>query len=232
METNNDGQLIQHYIHKHSLKEILSDDLLDRLTLHRYKTRDYLVKSKDPLKYLLFLVEGKAKVFMSMENGKSLLMRFFEPFDLIGDVEFACQDPYICNLQAITEVICLGLDVNLVKSSISENTNLLLFICKTLGRKMVALDTAAAINQVYPLENRFASYLTAITDHLGDNSGIIKELYAENLTELASLLGTSYRQLTRVIKKFKDKGILERKGNEFIVLDQQQINELSCDIYN
>ena len=231
MTAASDNNLIRHYQKRYRISEILSDDLMSQLSVFHFNPREYIIRTHDPLKRLYFFVEGKAKVFMTMENGKSLMMRFYEPFEIIGDVEFACYDHHICNLQAISPVTCLGIDISAVKRSIEANTNLLLYICKSLGQKLATFNMSSAINQMYPLENRLASYLIAISNHSEDHSGIIKEIYADNLTELAALLGTSYRQLTRVIRKFRDAGILGRDDKEMVILDFEQMKQLSSDVY-
>lgn len=228
-ERNSD--LIEFYVDKYKMKDILSDDLIEELALFNFKPREYVIRMHEPLRRLYFFVEGKAKVFMTMENGKSLLMRFYKPFEMIGDVEFACYQHHICYLQAISSVTCLGIEIESVRKRIESSAKLLLFICNSLGQKLATFNTASAINQTYPLENRLASYLIAVSATDEDKLKIVKEIHTGNLTELASLLGTSYRQLTRVIRKFKESGILERENNEFVILDPEGLQALSSDIY-
>jgi CRP-like cAMP-binding protein len=47
------------------------------------------------------------------------------------------------------------------------------------------------------------------------------------LTELADLLGTSYRHLNRVIKKLSLESIIERKKGVFYIKDIQKLKELA-----
>jgi len=224
--------LIQHYLNKFNLHDILSQEIIKNLSLFHFKAGNYLVRANDPVEYFYFYVEGKSKVFILLENGKSLLVRFYEPFELVGDVEFVSYEHQICNMQAITDVLCIGIKMKILKKYIESNTKLLLFICKSLGHKLATFNMSSAINQMYPLENRLASYLTAVSDLNSPMTGRIKDIHTENLTELADILGTSYRQLTRVIKQFKDQGILDRVGKKFKILDTQQMQNLSRDIYS
>ena len=230
--TSENNSLIKTYLTQYNLKEVLSEPLIRELEIFRFKAGDYLIRTYDQLEYLYFFVEGKAKVFISMENGSSLLIRFYEPLELVGDVEFVCYDHHICNMQAISDVVCIGIKIAVLKKTIESNSKLLLYICRSLGRKLASSNMNSAINQMYPLENRLASYLTAISGHTGVKTDKLKEIHTENLTELASLLGSSYRQLTRVIKKFKDQGILKRVGRKLEILDKEKISQLSRDIYD
>lgn len=232
MPDKTENNLIRHYLDMYNLNDILSQEIIQNLSLFHFKAGNYLIRAHDPVEYLYFYVKGKSKVFILLENGKSLLVRFYEPFELVGDVEFVSFDNHICNMQAITDVLCIGIKTQILKKHIESNTKLLLFICKSLGEKMATFNMASAINQMYPLENRLASYLTAVSDLNQPLAGRIRELHTENMTELADLLGTSYRQLTRVIKQFKDQGILDRVGKKFKILDTKQIKNLSRDIYS
>ncbi len=227
-----DNLLIKHYLSKYDLYKILSEDLIQNLSIFRFKAGEYLIRTHDPVEHLYFFVEGKAKVFIMMENGKSLLIRFYQPFELVGDVEFVSYDHHICNMQAISDVVCMGIKTDILKQTIESNTKLLMYICRSLGEKLATFNMSSAVNQVYPLENRLASYLIAISDEKGIKTNRIREIHTENLTELADLLGTSYRQLTRVIKRFKNQGILERVGKKFEILDMEQMIHLSRDIYD
>ena len=62
---------------------------------------------------------------------------------------------------------------------------------------------------MYPVEVRLASYLLSIST---DEGGTVmhEELDAFNLTDIANLIGTSYRHLNRVIQKLCADGYIER----------------------
>jgi len=76
---------IDTYIKRYSLRGLLSPDLIDELRPIRRKGGEYLICAGDPADRLLFFVEGKAKVYSRMENGTSLLIQFYHPFDMLGD---------------------------------------------------------------------------------------------------------------------------------------------------
>ena len=47
------------------------------------------------------------------------------------------------------------------------------------------------------------------------------------MTEMATLLGTSYRHLNRVIRELSDKGIVSKKNGKISVLDYVALKELA-----
>ncbi|WP_109606267.1 helix-turn-helix domain-containing protein [Oceanotoga teriensis] len=51
------------------------------------------------------------------------------------------------------------------------------------------------------------------------------------MTELADLLGTSYRHLNRVIKKLSEIGVIKREDNFIKIIDRVYLEGLAGDIY-
>ncbi|WP_257988604.1 MULTISPECIES: Crp/Fnr family transcriptional regulator [Bacillus] len=100
------------------------------------------------------------------------------------------------------------------------------FIIKNLSHKLYTLSNTTSLNLLYPVENKFASYLVStMVDE--NNYAHIEELKTAKLTEIAELLGTSYRHLNRVINQLVAKGIIERKRGAILIIDVNQLMILS-----
>ncbi len=225
------------YVRRYSLRDILSPALLDEIKpLHRL-SGEYLIHADDPVDRLLFFVEGKAKVYSRMENGTSLLIRFYRPFDILGDLELFSRDRYLMDVVAITDTLCLSVSADSIKKRAGENTALLTLLCARLGAKLADSNVAAAINLRYPVENRLAGYLLATLDDEGPFSKDSGAPYGtapygvNDLGELADLLGASYRQLSRVVRRFRDQGILEERRGKLKILDRSKLEPLARDCY-
>ena len=109
-----------------------------------------------------------------------------------------------------------------------NDTNLMNFLCNSLGKKLKRSSKNASINLMYPLENRVASYIISIgTDK---NSEIIK--FDETLTVISELLGTSYRHLLRTLNRLCNKNILKKEEDYYIIIDYKNLEELAADIYS
>jgi CRP/FNR family putative post-exponential-phase nitrogen-starvation transcriptional regulator len=100
-----------------------------------------------------------------------------------------------------------------------------MYLCGRLGAKLKDRIIAESINLRYPVEDRLASYLLASTDGEGWILG------TEDLGELADFLGASYRQLARVVRRFRNRGILDRTRGRIRVLDRSKLQPLARDLY-
>lgn len=214
------------YIRRYSLDTILSDDLLRLLTPVVRAPGELIIRAGDPVRDLLFLVEGRGKAYLTMENGENHLASFFKPIEVFGEVEIFAYDRYNLNVEAITETVCLSVPVAAVKKAADRNWRLFMYLCGRLGAKLEARNVSGAINVRYPVVNRLAGYLLAAADEKGLVLG------TDDLGEIANFLGTSYRQLGRVVRQFRDAGILAKTRGRIRVLDQKKLTGLARDRYD
>ncbi|MBB6479236.1 Crp/Fnr family transcriptional regulator [Spirochaeta isovalerica] len=221
---------ISFYLNRYGLNSLLPAEVVEDLKVFRYKAGEHVVRSDEYLEYLYFFVEGKGKVYSLQENGKSLLVRFYTPPDVIGDVELFSDRRSVCNLQAISEVTCLAIEMKKMQLACRNNPSLLEYFCRSLSGKLQNFNISSAINLTYPLENRLASYLIAISEK-GEDETTVDRIYTDNLTELADLLGTSYRHLTRTIRDFTERGIIEKKNRRIEIRDYRRLKEMAREIY-
>jgi CRP-like cAMP-binding protein len=215
---------IEGYVRRYKLDALLSADLVEKLAPRRWEPGEFIIRSGDPVESLLFLVEGKAKAYNALENGQSVLASFFRPLDVFGEVELFSSEGYFLSVEARSPTLCLSLPVKSIKAAADRNACFFMYLCARLGEKIIDRNQAEAINLRYPVEARLASYLLALVDG-GDILG------TDDLGELADFLGASYRQLGRVVRRFREEGILERARGRISVLDRSKLEPLARDLY-
>jgi CRP/FNR family transcriptional regulator, putaive post-exponential-phase nitrogen-starvation regulator len=257
----NDEERLHEYIRQYEIKSIFTTDMTMHMELLFFKKNEYMAKEGEDISYLLFLTEGKAKVFTSLSNGKSLLLCFYQGFKVLGDLEAIDSVKAVTNVQAIADTYCVGIPYRSVRRYLLEDAKFLRYICASLGGKLNRCSKNSSINLLYPLENRLASYIYTAGERVqksdskkrdktnrknnGKSSGAIEYnssnkwnadrkdvlCFHENLTEIAELLGTSYRHLLRTLSELCDKDILKKEGSSYIVTDEKTLMELSADLY-
>jgi len=231
MDAKTEKELIRYHLKQQNILDIISDDILNALQIYSFKPNEFIVRSNHPADFLYFYINGRSKVTYTLENGKSLLLRFYNSFEVIGDVELFEYDRYISDMLAITHVTCIGVKTDFLLKRIHHHPELLMYFCRTLAHKLASFNKASAINLLYPLENRLAGYLIAVSDQNTESANIIEEIQTGNLTELADLLGSSYRQLTRVIKKLKTDHIIRKDEHRIEIIDRERLVILAKELY-
>jgi len=224
-----DPKKIEELIKMYEMDKLFSDNMKEYMTLYMFNTNDYICREEEQLENMYFLVHGKAKVSKHLENGKSLLISFYRPLTIIGDVEFIGHQVTDCSVQAIEDTYCIGINFDIVRSKLTKDCKFLLNICRYLGDKLTDGSNNSSINLLYPLENRLASYIIAFVNTHDDKSK--KFIFKERYREISELLGTSYRHLSRTLNKFCLEGILKKCEKEYVIQDFEKLLSLAGDLY-
>ncbi|MFD2628631.1 Crp/Fnr family transcriptional regulator [Oceanobacillus kapialis] len=215
MKIIQDEQLLNEKLQEFDLDQLF-DASVERppFSLQRIAPNETILYEGAELESLMFLVEGKVKVTSSVATGKSLLLRFVQPFSIIGDIEIIRNVPVQSQVKAVEESLIIGLQREYIKQHESDNPKFLRLMLEHVTYKLQTCTTASRVNLLASVENRFASYLlTTLTADAGQPFGL--ELKTNNLQEIAGLLGVTYRHLNRVIQSLIKKDIIE-KDKQFI----------------
>lgn len=219
-------KLLGEFIKKYDLDHIFDNSIIEEMKLFQIDYGEIVCSNGDHLDKLYILVEGKLKISISLPNGKSLLLRFNNPMALIGDVEFINNSEVRSNVEAVKHSLLIGISYKLLHDTHSNNPDFLKFLLTNVSYKLYTFSNASSLNLLFPVENRFASYLvsTLLDDEI---SSFANEIKTSKLTEIAELLGTSYRHLNRVVSKFSSEEIIERKKGSLHVKNVEKLKLLA-----
>lgn len=226
----NDSEKMNQYISRYGINEIFTEDMKPFMELFLFKRNEHICKETEKIQYIFFFVEGKAKVYTTLSNGKSLLLCFYQGFKVLGDLELMGMHTATTNVQVIEDAYCIGIALEKAMVHFLNDVKFLRYICNSLGEKLNRCSKNSSINLLFPLENRLASYILATGRDI-DKGNEEKIEFHENLTEIAELLGTSYRHLLRTLNTLILKGALQRKNDYYEVKDIKIIRNLAADLY-
>lgn len=230
MNKVNDYNLKMQYINKYNLNEIFTEDMTEYMELMVFEKNEYLCKENEKIEYLYFFVKGKAKVYVSLKNGKSLLICFYYPLMVLGDLELVNFEEATTNIQVIEESYCIALSFNKVRDKLLEDAKFLRYACESIADKLRRSSNNNSINLLYPLENRLASYILVTEEQDNNSEGNILK-FNGNLTEIAELLGTSYRHLLRTLNTLIQKGAIKKVKSYYEIINENILEQLSADLY-
>ena len=129
IKLNNKNKL-SYYMNKFEINKIFTKNIEDHIELHYFKKGSHICIKGETLDYFYFFVKGRAKVYISTPNGKSLLIRFYSPLQVIGDVEITCDNNANCNIQAIEDCLCIGIPLYKILEISKYDAKFLNFVCK------------------------------------------------------------------------------------------------------
>lgn len=229
MRTTLNRSQIHAYLEKYHMTEVFSEALIDLMTLSTFDRGEAIAPLNEPLSSFHLLVEGKVKIYSLQENGKKVLIRFYRPMSVIGDLEYISNYPVKCVVEALETTTLITIPMDVLRTHTLECTKFLRFVIGTLSQKLFTWSNMAGLNLVYPLENRVASYLVSISDLSDQNR--LDEIRVTSLEEMADLLCSSYRHLHRILESFEAQGIIARNRSNIRIIDFDKLQSLSVGIF-
>ncbi|SHH46349.1 Crp/Fnr family transcriptional regulator [Clostridium grantii] len=225
MKIIKDIKILNTYINKFEINKILPAVALKEAALYHFEKSDYICSYGEKILNFYFLVEGNAKVYVLLENGKSFLLKFYEPFSNFGDLEILEKSHYQTNVEALKDTFCIGIPTDIINKYCITDAIFLRYLCLNLSDKLNNLSNISSINILYPLENRLASYLS----HIAAGEKIFN--LTSSFSDIADLLGTSYRHLSRTLKGLNEKKIIRSSKKRIEILDVGALVELAGELY-
>ncbi|MCL2189442.1 MAG: cyclic nucleotide-binding domain-containing protein [Defluviitaleaceae bacterium] len=184
---------------------------------------EYLSKAGDAMDALYFVVSGKAKVFISLSDGRELLLAYFTRQGIIGEIELMTQARNTqTTVQAVTELSCIALPLAAYSNVLKSNIVFINYVAKDLAEKLAQRVVNSAITALQPLETRLCAYIFQTEAH---------GVFREKLTDVAHVMGASYRHLLRCLSNLCAQGVLHKKNDGYHITDRHVLEKRAGDMY-
>lgn len=210
------------WIEESGISKILPPETIDPLELCVFSAGDLLCVEADESPQLLFVLSGRYKLTRLTGAGQECLLRFFDAFSLLGELELLRGGPCQVNAIALEETVCLRLSCNRWRAALLDWNPFLRFLCSYLGYKTAQRSQNLALSLGARVPQRTASYILATAQD---------GFFCENRLHLAEYLGCSHRQLLRAISDFCREGLLCREGKGYRILEPERLRAASGGVY-
>lgn len=185
--------------------------------LLQYERGEWLLNEGHAIDYLYILLSGKAKVSVSVENGRSLLLCYYISDGVIGDMELmAGKREAFSSMQAVTPLTLVGLPLERYAPVLRANLPFVLHVGAGMVEKLEASITNMSATILQPFEQRLCGYMLQSAQD---------GYFCETLTNVADQLGCSYRHLLRCIQCLCEEGLLEKRSRGYYLLDAEALKK-------
>ncbi|MBD0384434.1 Crp/Fnr family transcriptional regulator [Paenibacillus sedimenti] len=226
MKEINDREQLNHYLQAYRMESIFNEQLIPHLSLYSFEQGELICSQGESPQYLYVLVKGKIKIYTTSAEGKSLILSFKTPLELVGDIEYVRGTDILNTVEAVSTVSMIGVHHRWLKKYGKDYAPLLQFLLEIITQKFYVKSNSLSFNLMYPVEVRLASYLLSVCFDESD-SLFNGQLRSANLRDAANLIGTSYRHLNRVIGQFCTEGLIERNKGFILVKDRERLSALA-----
>ncbi|WP_129690178.1 Crp/Fnr family transcriptional regulator [Gottfriedia acidiceleris] len=226
MKVTCDIEHINQFLAELHIEKVFNEDLKAHMTLHRFMQGELICSQGDLPQTLYVLVKGKVKVYTTSAEGKTLILSFKKPLELIGDIEYVRGSNYINTVEAVSAVEMIAVEYRWLKKFGKDYAPFLQFLLEIITEKFHIKSNSMSFNLMYPVEVRLASYLLSVS--YDETNSLLKEnLNTINLKDAANLIGTSYRHVNRVIQQFCKDDLVERKNGSILIKDRAGLSILA-----
>jgi len=158
----------------------------------------------DESRYLYLILEGKVKIYKTLANNNELVLKYFKEDESIAEVAVFDGINYPATAQSISEVKLLKIDFYNLQKLFLKNPNILLQINASLIKKIRNLESILSRYLVLDAKSRVIEYVLDNPD----------DFFTLKQHQIASLLNISPETLSRMIKPFKEDGIIDMKSKK------------------
>lgn len=221
MKIIRDQQLVGKCVEAFNLETSLGTLALSQAEVHCYEKEERVLEADQDLTYYYIVLTGEVKVSYMLENGKSVVLKFYSSGYPIGDMELLKGEPVRCDVSAVTNTELLAIPTDFIRRSCMDDPVFLKHLALSLGDKLYATLNNSAYNMTYPLLNRLSSFLQA--QFKSDDQIVLQASY----TEIAQFLGATYRHLNRTFKELEEQGVIRVEGKHVYLLNRDQLETLA-----
>lgn len=211
-------EVLEEYDDQYPMSDYFGFDIRPYTSIVKFdSTESILCEGENPA-FLYYLIDGRAKLFLSQKNGRISLINFLNAPCFIGEMELLGAQEAANGVTAITPCTCYAIRIMECKERILNDTKFLRYLCLFLSQKAIGNTYNYTKNQSYPLEVRLANFILLTS---------CNRLYRERHTEVSEFLGVTYRHLLYVLADFVKRGLLKKTEQGYYIQDPGALSRIT-----
>jgi len=194
--------------------------LLSVLSPQLYKKGEIIFKEGAYASGIFYIVEGKVKKYKVDTESREHIIYVANTGELIGYHAILAEERYLDSAAALEQSGIAFISKENFLAALRQSSVLNNRLLKTLSHEFSVLANSLTLQSHKSVRERLALQLIVLREKYKVNfqPGMPVEINMGR-DDLASLVGTARENVVRVLKEFKEAGILETKGRKIIVQD-------------
>jgi len=209
-----------------SLSE-LSTPVLERLArelkTQRFDKGETIVRYNDPGRDLFVILSGAVRVSLVGTTGRALTYQVLEAGEMFGEVAAVDGLPRTANVLAETESVVGSLSPGAFQQLAASEPTFTLAILHRLARLNRRLTNRLFEYHAYDVRGRVYLELLRLDETAGAEGVVITD------RDMASRVGTTRENVSRIHGALREQGLLERNGSRLRLLDRERLRGMLPD---
>jgi CRP-like cAMP-binding protein len=217
----------KHCFKKSPLFSLLTTSELDDLNETRlevtFKKGEIIYKQGTPLTHIVIINEGLGKIYLEGVKGRNLILSYTKQYELNGGVGIFVDQRHHSSLMAVTDCGACFIEINAFKKVLRGNAVFMEAYIKAHSERVLHTYQQFAVLTQKNMEGRMAESILYLNNQVFRN-GVIKNVTKQDLAELTAMTKES---AIRVLKEFKEDGIIEIVDHNISILDQKALQQVA-----
>ncbi|MFE2151412.1 Crp/Fnr family transcriptional regulator [Streptomyces lavendulae] len=183
-----------------------------------FEPRSVLLRQGDSAGHVLLLVDGWTKVTVSADGGYVALTALHGPGDIVGESAVLTDRPCFATVTALETVKAVVIAQDVFREFLSRRPQASLELLGTVSARLRETDRRRAESASLTVRERVASLLVDLAEQYGRTTDLGVEIAVPlSRDELASAVGVSREMLQRLLKDFRDRGVLDMARRTIVI---------------
>ena len=197
-------------------------------TFHSLKKNDSVFFEGDKAEGFFFLCQGRVKLFKTSIEGKEQLLHIVYPGETFAEAAMFEGNIYPATAQVMDDSDLLFIDKKGFLSLLKRHPEIGLRMLGNISRYLHHFTRLVEDLSLKEVSSRLAKYFLDVMDRDGIplENGVALNLDIDR-SDLAARLGTVRETLSRTLRTFRDKGVIEVRGKKILILDKDALGKIS-----
>lgn len=205
----------------HKILKYCPYEILKRWELREYPIGSVICQQGERYDRFHLIADGCVNFYYTAENGKRYSQEMQDTGGFFGEFEIFEQSPYICSVEAFTNVRLLQIEYPDFMNWLENDQNFSVYITKHLCAHFYHLASKAGEDALYSLKARVCKYLVSLSKL---HSSEVKNLEIEfDKNAAGEWFGVAPRSIYRVLQNLKDQNLIQLKPKTIFIPDLQTL---------
>ena len=195
--------------------------LVDNILIREYGKNEAIYREDEEPQYLLYVLDGKVKVYKTGMAGKQQIIRMIKPKEMFGYRAAFASEKYITGATAFENTTLCQIPVDVIKKIIVANSMVGVFFLRRLATMLGGADALTVTLTQKHIRARLAEAIITIKEKFGvEDDG--KTL---NLATSREDIATS--NAIRTLSALAQEGVISLDGRSIKIEDEAKLQRIS-----
>ncbi|MDP4184264.1 MAG: Crp/Fnr family transcriptional regulator [Bacteroidota bacterium] len=192
-----------------------------------YKKNEFIYKEGEPPIGMLYLSEGKVKIFKEGVCGREQIIRMAKPLGLIGFRALFANELHQASAVAIEDSVICSISSDFIFKSLLKNPDFSAHIIKLLAKELGFSNLRTISLTQKHIRGRLAESLIILKEKYGfESDNVTLKVYLSR-EDIASLSNMTTSNAIRTLSTFANEKVITIDGRKIKILDPNKLERIS-----